>query len=265
MSIPTSRDCIIISTHSGLDGWKMKAKSYIAHLATIEDDEVRERMINSHHIGHPQRVSYVERDWYLTWTHLRNYSTKRSLPKVNMRAKSCHQVIYGVGDTSGDGFGDSFLTKDRIRVWNETISSRSSNYQEFRNFLVAFKREGDAGHLANSFVIFCTDNSTVGAALYKGTSDSHFLLKMVIEFHSLLMKYECQAFISHIAGTRMIARGGDGLSRGALNEGVMWGKDYLSFIPFYLSALERERTEVSGMDQNLDQKQTTWHHIPITW
>jgi len=142
-----------------------------------------------------------------------------------MRAKGCHQVIYGVEDASRDGFGDSFLAKDSISyhigIWNEKVSSQSSNYREFRNFLVAFKREGDAGHLANSFVIFCTDNSTVGAALYKGTSDSHFLLKMVIEFHSLLMKYECQAFISHIAGTRMIARGGDGLSRGALNEGVM--------------------------------------------
>jgi len=38
----------------------------------------------------------------------------------------------------------------------------------------------------------------------------------------------------------MIAQGGDGLSRGALNEGVMRGEDFLSFIPFHLSAFERE-------------------------
>ena len=38
----------------------------------------------------------------------------------------------------------------------------------------------------------------------------------------------------------MIAQGGDGLSRGALNEGVMRGDDYLSFIPFHLSAIESE-------------------------
>ena len=63
---------------------------------------------------------------------------------------------------------------------------------------------------------------------------------MVIEFHGMLMKYGCQAFISHVAGTRMIAQGGDGLSRGALNEGVMRGEDFLSFIPFHLSAIERE-------------------------
>ena len=35
------------------DGWKMKAKTYVEFLATIQDDEVRERCINSHNIGHP--------------------------------------------------------------------------------------------------------------------------------------------------------------------------------------------------------------------
>ena len=91
-----------------------------------------------------------------------------------MRAKCCHQVIYGVGDASGDGFGYSFLTKDglsyHIGVWNKETSEQSSNYREFRNFLVAFKREREAGQLADSFVIFCTENSTAEAALYKGTS-----------------------------------------------------------------------------------------------
>jgi len=62
------------------------------------------------------------------------------------------------------------------------------------------------------FVIFCTDNSIVEAALYKGTSDSPLLLEMVIEFQGMLMKYGCQAFVSHVAGTRMIAQGGEGLS-----------------------------------------------------
>jgi len=97
-----------------------------------------------------------------------------------MSANNCHQLIYGVGDASGDGFGDLFLTKDglsyHIGIWNEKTSNQSFNYREFRNFLVAFKREGEAGRLANSFVI------------YKGTSDSPSLLEMVIEFHFLLMK-----------------------------------------------------------------------------
>jgi hypothetical protein len=38
---------------------------------------------------------------------------------------------------------------------------------------------------------------------------------------------------------RMIAEGGDGVSRGLLNEGVMAGYDILSFIPLHLSAIDR--------------------------
>ena len=226
------------------DGWKMKARDYIDLLASIKDDEVRDRMINSHHKGHPDRVDYVQRLLSDMYT-LEKFFNREEPTKVNMRAKSCHHVIYGVGDASGDGFGDSFLTKDglsyHIGIWNDEVSNQSSNYREFRNFLVAFRREGEAGRLRDSFVIFCTDNTTVETALYKGTSDSPLLLEMVIEFHTMLMEFGCQAFISHVAGTRMIAQGGDGLSRGALNEGVMRGDDFLSFIPFHLSAIEREQ------------------------
>ena len=56
-----------------------------------------------------------------------------------MRAKNCHNFIYGVGDASGDGFVDSFLTKDgisyHIEIWNDKVSNQSTNYREFRNFL----------------------------------------------------------------------------------------------------------------------------------
>jgi hypothetical protein len=45
--------------------------------------------------------------------------------------------------------------------------------------------------------------------------------------------------VSHVSGLRMIAQGGDGVSRGILNERVMAGKDMLSFIPLDKSALER--------------------------
>ena len=35
-------------------------KAYVKFLATIQDDEVREKYINSHNIGHPPRGKYVE-------------------------------------------------------------------------------------------------------------------------------------------------------------------------------------------------------------
>jgi hypothetical protein len=41
-----------------------------------------------------------------------------------------------------------------------------------------------------------------------------------------------------VAGTRMIAQGSDGLSRGDFFNGVLAGKDFLSFIPLDKGALE---------------------------
>jgi len=43
----------------------------------------------------------------------------------------------------------------------------------------------------------------------------------------------------HVAGSRMIAQGTDGISRGCLSEGVMSGATMLSFVPLHLSALDR--------------------------
>ena len=56
------------------------------------------------------------------------------------------------------------------------------------------------------------------------------------------MKFMCSVHIIHVAGTKMIEQGTDGLSRGDLLEGVLNGKRMLSFIPLHLSALDREPT-----------------------
>jgi len=87
----------------------MKAKSYVEFLSTIEDDTVREKYINSHIIDHPPRVSYVKQ-LVSDMKAFERFFDKEEPTKVNMRANNCHQVIYGVGDASGDGFGDSLLT-----------------------------------------------------------------------------------------------------------------------------------------------------------
>jgi hypothetical protein len=47
-----------------------------------------------------------------------------------------------------------------------------------------------------------------------------------------------------VSGLRMIAEGGDGVSRGILNEGVMAGESMLSFIPLNLSAVDQSNTLV---------------------
>jgi hypothetical protein len=48
--------------------------------------------------------------------------------------------------------------------------------------------------------------------------------------------------VVHIAGTRMISQGTDGLSRGDLGAGVMVGESMLSFVPLHLSAVSRSQS-----------------------
>jgi hypothetical protein len=52
---------------------------------------------------------------------------------------------------------------------------------------------------------------------------------------ALEIKHAIKLMVSHVSGLRMIAEGGDGKSRGILNEGVMAGESMLSFIPLNLS------------------------------
>lgn len=62
---------------------------------------------------------------------------------------------------------------------------------------------------------------------------------MVIEFYDLQFEFGFTAIVKHVAGTRMIAQGGDGLLRGATNEGVICGEDFLPFLSLHKSSIDR--------------------------
>jgi len=53
------------------------------------------------------------------------------------------------------------------------------------------------------------------------------------------MAAECQIFLVHVAGTRMIAQGTDSLSWGDQNTGVMSGVDMLEYVPLHWTAVEQ--------------------------
>ena len=53
------------------------------------------------------------------------------------------------------------------------------------------------------------------------------------------MQYGFQSIVSHVSGTRQIAQGSDGLSRGELNEGVMNGIPFSVYLNFHKTAIER--------------------------
>jgi hypothetical protein len=73
----------------------------------------------------------------------------------------------------------------------------------------------------------------------QGTSSSRKLLSLIVRLHCLSTRLGVKIHIFHVAGTRMIAQGTDGVSRGYLAQGVMAGDSMSVHIPIYLSVVQR--------------------------
>jgi hypothetical protein len=85
--------------------------------------------------------------------------------------------------------------------------------------------------LRDTELFLFTDNSTVEAVFYRGTSSNRNLFNLVLR-----LNYGLVLHLIHVAGTRMKDQGTDGLSRGHLLEGVMKkGNDFLGCIPIHHS------------------------------
>jgi hypothetical protein len=61
-----------------------------------------------------------------------------------------------------------------------------------------------------------------------------------LRLRKLEVEQQCLLHVIHVAGTRMIGQGLDGLSRGNLTEGVMTRRSMTSFVPLSKSTLERD-------------------------
>ena len=97
-----------------------------------------------------------------------------------------------------------------------------------------------------------TDNLTAEAAFAKGPLSSKELFELVLTLRKLEMGNACKIHISHVSGTRMIAQGSDGLSRGNLTEGVMLGTNTREFIPIHKSAFEQSPALAAWLDSWTD-------------
>lgn len=225
------------------DGWKFSLKESRAWLAhQVGDGVTEDEVYDMLNVGAPAEVEPVPR-LIEDLEFLAHFFAQESPPRVMVRSRLVFLIVYGFGDASGKGFGSTFTVQNgisyRIGVWNPDESDESSNWREFTNVVEALEEEAASGRLKNCTIYFFTDNTTVEAALYKGTSTSKKLLALVIRVKLLETQQGIRIFVSHVSGNRMIAEGGDGVSRGSLNEGVMAGEDILSFIPLHLSAIER--------------------------
>ena len=152
---------------------------------------------------------------------------------------------YGFGDASKSGFGSSIGDSDgklwfRLGIWGSDESNESSNFRELANLVQTLQEYNVSQSLKGIELILFTDNVTAEAAFFRGSSKSRKLFELVLELRQLEVRASCKINFIHVAGTRMIAQGTDGLSRGDLNEGVMKGDQLSTFIPLHLSALERQ-------------------------
>lgn len=154
-------------------------------------------------------------------------------------------MIYGFGDASGRGWGASILLPDgsvyyKSGSWVEHLSKRSSNFRELANLVYSLREAGEKGLLEGCEVFMFTDNTTAEQAFFRGTSKSRLLFDLILELRDIEMKVGARIHLVHVAGTRMIYQGTDGLSRGDQIAGVMTGENFLSHIPLHLGCIKRE-------------------------
>jgi hypothetical protein len=103
-----------------------------------------------------------------------------------------------------------------------------------------------------------TDNYVTECAYFKGTSSSPILFGLVLRLRKLELHSGWKIHVIHIAGTRMISQGTDGLSRGDMLTGVMGGADMLTFIPLALTAIERQPELMEWVDSWWGTGNNSW-------
>lgn len=236
--------------HATLDGWRAdrdedgwKIPGYFDHLNFDEEDcgDIKYR-VNG---GLPDMVKAVPR-LDLDLEALLELTASETPPLYIVRADGVALVTYGFGDASGIGFGtaielDGTLTRVRRGTWPWTIGQEmSSNWRELSNLVDAVEELANEGRLEGKEVFLFTDNSVSERAYFKGTSKSKTLFMLVLKLRRLELTGKFKLHLIHVAGTRMIDTGIDGLSRGDESTGIMAGIAMLDFVPLHLTAVARE-------------------------
>jgi hypothetical protein len=179
-------------------------------------------------------------------------------PRQVARSNEVMLVWYGFGDASRTGFGSSFITPTGTKVWTglwgRDLSHQSSNFRELWNLSDALIYEledrfpvlQEAVHqvvslvqveqLAGLEVFLFTDNMVAECAFYRGTSSNPLLFDLILKLKQVELTHSLHLHVVHITGTRMMAQGTNGLSRGAPSYGI----DTRVGVPLHLSPLQRD-------------------------
>jgi hypothetical protein len=239
--------------HKTLDGWRGGRDNdgwkYYAHLRyEIEDDCTSSIGVNfegeDNYQGEaPEYVKPVPR-LEGDVNSLLLLTRHDAPPKVTRRRNKIGTVVYGVLDASGKGFGYALeimgVTYTEYGVWSAEVEKQHSNYKELRNLVNAVENACLNGKLGGTEMYLFTDNFTAECAYYRGGSNSSKILNgLIFKLWNLQMMYDFALFVYHIAGTRMIASGIDGLSRGDKTEGIAKGDSILKHVPIHLAPTQR--------------------------
>ena len=174
---------------------------------------------------------------------LRTLTDTQLPPRIRYRVKSSMLAFYVPGDASGSGFGSAVIDARGIRyqagTWSGDWRAESSNFREADNLVLRLEQLGREGLVQGHEIFLFTDNFVFEACYYKGHSASEKLSDIMFRLHKAERDAGFKLHVIHVAGTRMKSWGVDGLSRGDLMEGMMAGKDPLSFIPLSEGADQR--------------------------
>ena len=102
------------------------------------------------------------------------------------------------------------------------------------------EKDYKSGNFHNQEVFLCTDNAVAERTFYKGNSKSPLLFSLILRLRRLQMKANFKSHLIHVACSRMIEQGTDGLSRGILYEGLLGARyNFLHYLPLDKSSMER--------------------------
>ena len=240
------------------DGWKFNSEEMVEWLQDeyntgselYRKEEISKKnwkeALKSHRSSHegeaPVRVTPVER-LYLDVAALCAMFQSQTPERRLVRGISIFKINLIFGDASGAGFGSSWQVGCEIHyrfgLWGKDMDLSSSNLRELKNLVDTLLKMEAEGILKGVEIFVFTDNSTAERAFFKGSSKSRLLHDLVLELRLLETRAGIKVHFIHVAGTRMIDQGSDGLSRGNLTEGVMGGKSMEFFVPIHLGAIER--------------------------
>ena len=162
-----------------------------------------------------------------------------------IRSKLLRSMGLSFVDASGTGRGSSTISTSKgisIQMGKTTIKE-SSNYLELENLVKTIEIEHSAGRLTNVELFLCTDNIVSERAFYKGNSKNRKLFDLILRLRKFQLISHCKLHVLHVAGTRMIEQGTDGLSRGTPFEGLVGSNvNFLKCLPLDKTVFERSPT-----------------------